>query len=471
MTALARAKLQGVRLRAAALIAGLTVLATHLAISLARAGEADGAVVAIDAVLAVLLVAAAYAHIHSLVRERERQIVSAMLLDLAVEPQRIHETAGRALELTVNIGLATAGVLALAREGHLSPIATLGYPDGWLDHVELLPLTASVATPQRLARPELHPWGAPLPATLGRHPAGALIPVIAGDQPIGLLLLAARRPGVLDDLDALALVGSVVGATLHQAELYEAAYERERTLEDQSIHDREFLAAIANEVRTPLSSIAALAELVAKEGATPNGDSTWLTSLAHGVERLDQLITDLMGLDRIPDTDLRATPTLMDVNEAVRVAAAVLRPALKLAGQSLTLELPDAPVFAFADRRHVEQIVLNLLSNANRHTPEGGAIRATTTVADDQAVRITVADSGPGIPPGERERIFEPYYRVLDPAIPAVPGAGLGLAVARRLVRLQAGSIWVEGVPEGGARFCVELPGAEAENVRPFDRT
>jgi signal transduction histidine kinase len=470
MTALARAKLQGVRLRAATLIAGLAVLTTHLTISLARTGEVDGPVVAVDVGLAVLLLAAAYAHIHSLVREREREIITAMLLDLAVEPQRIHETAGRALELIANIGLAQAGVLALAREGHLSPIAALGYPIGWLDRADLLPLTANVASPQRLAHPEAHPWGASLPAVLGRQPAGALIPVIAGDQPIGVLLLAAHRPGVLADLDTLATVGSVTGATLHQAELYEAAYERERALEDQSVRDREFLAAIANEVRTPLASIAALAELIATGGTAPNDDSTWLISLAHGVERLDQLINDLMGLGGIPDTGLRATPVLIDVNEAIRVAAAVLRPALKLATQSLTLDLPDAPVIAFADRRHVEQIVLNLLSNANRRTPPRGEIRVTTTAASQHAVRIMLADSGPDIAPGDRDRIFEPYYRVASPTIPDVPGAGLGLAVARRLVRLQGGSIWVERVPTGGARFCVELPGA-AEDARPFDRS
>src|SRR5690606_35749444 len=127
----------------------------------------------------------------------------------------------------------------------------------------------------------------------------------------------------------------------------------------------------------------------------------------------------------------------------------------------LELDLPEGHLSAMADRRHLEQVVRNLLSNANRHTPTEGEVIVRAR-RDHDLVRSEIEDSGPGIAPADRERVFEPYYRVQRPGAPAVPGSGLGLAVARRLVELQHGHIWVEEGDTRGARFCVELPAAGA---------
>ena len=109
-------------------------------------------------------------------------------------------------------------------------------------------------------------------------------------------------------------------------------------------------------------------------------------------------------------------------------------------------------------------MLLNLLSNANRFTPEEGSVTARASLTEDR-VRIEVDDSGPGIDPADRAQIFQPFYRVQRDGAPEVPGSGLGLAVARRLIELQDGRIWVEDGPEQGSRFCIELAALEAENA------
>ena len=156
--------------------------------------------------------------------------------------------------------------------------------------------------------------------------------------------------------------------------------------------------------------------------------------------------------------------TAVDVTEALRTAEAILRPSFMQREQSLSMELPEGPVLAVADARSMEQVLLNLLSNANRHTPARGSV-TVRVVATGDAVRIDVQDSGPGIDPADRQRIFEPFYRVQRPGAAEVPGSGLGLAVSQRLTELQGGRLWVEEGAGSGSRFCVQLPAHAADRA------
>jgi len=468
VSVLARVRLRAARLRLAVLVVALSAASAHLAITLARDQELDLAIVAVDGGLAVLLLAATYAHLRALTRERQRHAFAMTLIDLTLQPRHVHDAAGRALMLIIESGLAETGLIAIAETGapEMEPIAASGYPEGWVDTAPALPLPARDADPSLARhRREPHPWVDPLLVPLGARPWIATVPLVSHDEPIGLVLLAARRPGAMADRAMLRLVQAPLVAALHHGELFEATYQRERDLEDQATRHREFLAAMAHEVRTPLSSIRAFVDLLTIDGVAvagaPGGPRSELVgSLTRGVERLSQLINDLLDVGEVHDSALRVTPALIDVGETLRLAETVLRPAFMLREQSLSLELPETPMYAVADRRHLEQVMLNLLSNANRHTPKCGRIAVRAGPGESGYARIEVEDSGPGIEPTDRRRIFEPYYRVQRPGARSVPGSGLGLAVARRLTQLQGGRIWVEDAPDGGARFCVELRAA-----------
>ena len=131
---------------------------------------------------------------------------------------------------------------------------------------------------------------------------------------------------------------------------------------------------------------------------------------------------------------------------------AAVHPLIRQKGQLLEIDLAD-PLPIEGDSRRLEQVLVNLLANAHHHTPPGTRITIAGRVAACEVV-LSVADTGPGIPPDELERIFHRFHRLTT----AEGGSGLGLAIAQRLVHLHHGRIWAESRPGAGATLCVALP-------------
>ena len=138
-----------------------------------------------------------------------------------------------------------------------------------------------------------------------------------------------------------------------------------------------------------------------------------------------------------------------------------MRPALMLREQTVIGDVPEAPLYVVADPHRLEQVILAILSNANRHAPPASDIVLRAVRTPEGRVRLEIRDYGDGIAREDCERIFEAYYRVRGPGGESVPGSGLGLAVARRLIEAQGGRVWVDAPEDGpGARFCIELRAA-----------
>ncbi|MCK9486373.1 MAG: HAMP domain-containing histidine kinase [Dehalococcoidia bacterium] len=437
------------------------LVGAHAALEVAVAPDLDPLIYAIDAGTALVLVLAFTLYLRWVARERRREAIERLLLDLLSVPRNIEATATETLKALAEARLGEAMLVAIAgdgdRDGALRPVATHGYPRGWA--------AQSPPPPERLAeRPELthpkaqHAWLEPAASRVGKRPWVAEVPLRSGPDALGVLWIVARRPGVLKDATVLGLLSTRLGAAFDHAALYEAAYARERDLEGLETRRREFMAAIAHEIRTPLTSIQAFADLLQMgQGEMDETAGQLVTSLGQGVMRLSSLVNDLIDLGRAGQASYAFQRDEVDLGAVVRSAEATLRPALMLREQSVELDLPPEGPVVRTDRRVMEQVTLNLISNANRHGPPGGAIAVTLRTTSDGGARLEVVDNGPGIPEVERERIFQPYYRIAkDTGVP-VPGSGLGLAVARQLLDQCGGRIWVEADPEGGARFCVEL--------------
>lgn len=459
MTPIERASLSTRRLWMALILAAAVLLGAHTALTVAVTGETVPEVIAIDAAFAVLLLGVTGWFLGRLRRERQRAAVESLLLDVLSTPRNIRDTATEALRLITEHRLGDAASVAIAGEedGPLRPLAATGYPRGWLESAPAARVETVTREAEWKRAKAVHPWIEPVASQLGGRPWVAHIPLHSGGDPIGLLLVASRRPTLLEHPGLRALLAERLGAAFDHAALYEAAYRRERDLEDQEVRRREFIASISHEIRTPLTSIQAFAELLQlDQGALDDTARDLVASLSGGVERLSGLVNDLIELGRSSDVPLEPQRRDVDVVQMLRAAEATVRPAMMLRGQTFILDLPVPELHAFVDPRMMEQAVLNLLSNAARYTPAGGQITIQAYPWGDGNVRIEVSDSGPGIAPEERERIFEPYYRVKETER-AVPGSGLGLAVARRLVEACGGKIWAEAAGTGGARFCIEV--------------
>ncbi|TAJ21641.1 MAG: sensor histidine kinase [Dehalococcoidia bacterium] len=453
-----RARQGAVRLWVAAGVGAATLVGTHLVLLYTLLQELDPRVIVIDGGIAVLGLAAVAWYIGSATDERTRHAVETLMLEVLETPRNIRETAAAAVETLADEGLAIAAAVAVTREDIDAPLevmAATGYPEGWLRQAPAVHLN-DVGVLHRVAADE--GWLAPLTG-LKRKGWLALLPLSSGDEPIGVLLLVARKPGPLRDRRVLRALARQVAAALDHAALYEAAYARERDLVDQDARRREFLAAISHEIRTPLTSIQAFAELLEMDRTSAADDTAMqlVGSLKGGVERLRMLVTDLINLGRSGTLEYPVNPADIALPTLVERSASIMRPAFLLRRQELVLDLaPDTP-HVLADRQLLEQVVLNLLANANRHAPNGTTITLTTRATDHDRVLFEVDDEGNGVPAEFRERIFEPYFRVPDAVTGDMPGSGLGLAVARRLLQQMGGRIWVAEKAGPGAKFCVEL--------------
>jgi len=224
----------------------------------------------------------------------------------------------------------------------------------------------------------------------------------------------------------------------------------------------EFVATASHELRSPLTSIKGFVELLHR---SPQGLSErqreFVEIILKSTDRLTDLVNDLLDVARIEADRVEIHRRAIDVGEAVREVADLMRPQIADKRQRLSLYVAPTVPLAMADPGRVRQIVANLVTNAHLYTGEGGSINLT--VDSDRAwVRIEVRDTGVGLTAEQAERVFERFYRARDGG-GASAGTGLGLSIVKSLVELHDGRVEVESEPGEGATFRVLLPAAALE--------
>lgn len=272
------------------------------------------------------------------------------------------------------------------------------------------------------------------------------------DQQSRSLVVAILLVGALGLLAAAAIAYVVTGRALVPIrEGFEA--------------QRRFVADASHELRTPAALIRANAEVLGREGLVAEDGRDLLADVIAEADRLGGLVGDLLQLAAWDETRLVLDTAVLDVAE---VARGTVRGATALAaerGVSLRVDAPGAAP-ARADRSRLVQLLLILVDNAVDHSPTSGMVEVRVRRRDD-AIVLEVDDQGPGIPPADRERIFEPFTRLPGSTRHGSGGTGLGLAIARRITEAHGGRIEAGTPPSGGARFSVRLPATGA--ARPAD--
>lgn len=320
------------------------------------------------------------------------------------------------------------------------------------------------------------------PAGLGLAAGVGLEPVAAAQAALAELLgLAGVVAMLLSGLGGWFLAGRalapVATMTAEAAAISEADLERRlqeprpldelgvlaRTLNrmldrvaDSVRRHRSFLAAASHDLRTPLAALQAELELADDARVSPDELRAALRAARGDVTRLAELADDLLELVAAEAAGrplLRAPIVARELTDSI---VRRMQPLAREAGVDLTADTSDAVVDL--DRVRAEQAIGNLVVNAISHAPPGSSVEIVTRLeqAEDGAVlMIEVLDRGPGVPPGERELIFEPFQRG---AAAHGTGAGLGLATARAAAEAHGGQIGVDNRPDGGARFWLRLP-------------
>jgi len=274
-------------------------------------------------------------------------------------------------------------------------------------------------------------------AEVRRRGSGEMTPVLWSARPLG------REGGD----------GGAVVTLTDVTEIRAATRALERSIQARE----ETLAVVSHDLRSPLSSVQAGAELLLEVPLSEEKREMQLTSMLRASERMERLIQDLLDLARIDQGGLSVQRERLDAAAVVREAVDLLRTRAEAAGIDLTCEVEAGGVQIEADRDRLLQVFENLVSNALRHTDQGGTI-SVGAEATDAGVCFSVRDTGVGIPSDQIEHLFDRFWR---PEMGRREGAGLGLSIVRGIVEAHGGRVTVTSEPGVGSAFAFTIPASD----------
>ena len=221
---------------------------------------------------------------------------------------------------------------------------------------------------------------------------------------------------------------------------------------------RRFTSDASHELRTPLTSIRSVGEVALQKNGTREEYRDTIGSMLEEVNRLTALVESLLTISRADAGRIELHPTIFSAMDLAREAAGLFEVLIEEKRQCITIDGDENATVA-ADRMFLRQALVNILHNAVKFSPSGGAISVHVERQSAGRVRLEVTDSGPGIAPEHAKRIFDRFYRVEESRSRETGGAGLGLAIAQWAVREHGGEIEVVPAPRSGCIFQISLPG------------
>ncbi len=228
-----------------------------------------------------------------------------------------------------------------------------------------------------------------------------------------------------------------------------------------------FLATVSHELRTPLTSVIGYSEMLLEgiAGELNDEQREYVRTVMEKGDQLLQLITGILDISRMEAGEMRIDKLPFDLDEVVSVALSTIAPHARRKKLIMGCTVPPALPLVLGDRDKVRQVLLNLLGNAVKFTPEGGKIEVSASLAPlipgadtNRAVKVSVRDSGIGVPPEHQKRVFDPFFQVDNSSTREYGGTGLGLSIVKRLVEAHGGTVWVDSEAGKGSTFSFTIP-------------
>jgi signal transduction histidine kinase len=378
---------------------------------------------------------------------------------------------GRAMRITLEWAMrqsrAEAGLIGVVEEGHLVIMAGDGY-DEFLANlpnraikIELPSMQAAMETgqPQRVSFPPNSNSGL-LPAAITQ----IVIPIRRETTVIGLLMLESAAE-TQADVAFLTRLSDHAAIAISNAQLFS---EVQRANEAKS----DFVSFVAHELKNPMTSIKGFTELLAAGAAGQISDAqiNFLKTIRSNVERMSTLVSDLNDNSKIEANKLRLEFKAANVPDLIDEVVRSTKRQIEDKKQEIAVDVREGLPPIWADRIRVSQVLVNLVSNAHKYTPEGGKIMVGAEESDNvwdaesaakKVVHIWVKDNGIGINVEDQKKIFQKFFRSDDSKARESPGTGLGLNITRSLIEMQGGRIWFDSEFRQGTTFHITVPVAE----------
>lgn len=244
-----------------------------------------------------------------------------------------------------------------------------------------------------------------------------------------------------------------------------------------------FLATVSHELRTPLTSIIGYSEMLSEgvAGALGEEQAEFVRTIHGKGEQLLRLIMGLLDLSKLESGTMSLKQNRGTIAPVLKEVVSTLAPVAKKKDVELVLEQNDGGLELLVDPERLRQVFVNLVDNAVKFTPKGGRVTLSTRVIEDmdgeegavllapilRSVQVTVSDTGIGIPPAERSRVFDAFYQVDSSSTREYGGTGLGLSIVKRIVEAHEGTVHIEGNEPHGTKFIVTLPSADSRKALP----
>ncbi len=289
---------------------------------------------------------------------------------------------------------------------------------------------------------------------------GELLVVPARREGITLALIGVRRetgPFEQEAEDFLLRLAERASVAIENTRLYQAAQ-----LADES--KSQFITIVTHELKIPMTSIRGYADLISQGTVGPTTDQQlkFLDTIRNNVDRMAELVSDLSDISRIDTGRLKVNLEAIPIRTYIIETVANLRPQFEAKDQRIDIELEENLVPVLADRARLIQILTNLLSNANKYTPENGLVKISANQIEDK-LQVVIEDTGIGMSEVEQRQLFSQFFRSEQPEAREQAGWGLGLYVTRRLLELMGGEIGVKSALGEGSRFWFTLPIAKQD--------
>ena len=285
-------------------------------------------------------------------------------------------------------------------------------------------------------------------------------PMLREGKSVGALIVRRRSTGDFSEetLELLETFASQSAVALLNAQLYRELKEQSVELERASRHKSEFLASMSHELRTPLNAVLGFSEVLLEQlfGDINERQEEYLRDIHGSGKHLLELLNEILDLSKVEAGKMELEYSSFELRSLLTDAAAMLRERAAAQSLDLRVEVHDGIGMVESDELRLKQVVLNLMTNAVKFTPDGGSVVVRATPGPS-GIEITVTDTGIGVAEADRKRIFESFQQG-GRGSSREEGTGLGLTLSRRIVELLGGRMWLESELGVGSTFGFTLP-------------